>query len=94
MPNLETTQLAPRAIQCVALFEIMDRAAPNWVAQASVQTAWQKWEKAALTLSHRHGVDFGEQVNQEMVKLADDAVSHPGRLSARAVACIADGPRY
>jgi len=83
---------APRSVECIAAFELMDRAAPNWTQQASVQVAWQGWEIEAVRLTRRTNVDFGTQINREMTTLADRTSSDPNTLSRRAVQCVADAP--
>lgn len=83
---------APRSIECIAAFEIMDRAAPNWTQQDSVLTAWQGWEGQALRLVDRANVDFGTQINREMTSLAASTVEQPELLSERALRCVAEAP--
>ena len=83
---------APRSVECIAAFELMERAAPNWTRQTSVQVAWQGWETEAVRLTRRTNVDFGTQINREMTALADRTSSDPNTLSRRAVQCVADAP--
>ena len=84
--------IAPRSVECIAAFELMDRAAPNWTQQSSVQVAWQGWEIEAVRLTRRTNVDFGTQINREMTALADRTSSDPNTLSRRAVQYVADAP--
>lgn len=83
---------APRSVECVAVFELMDRAAPNWTRQVSVQSAWQSWQGEAVRLSSRAQVDFGTQISREMTSLADQLTLDPNVLSRRALQCVADAP--
>lgn len=90
--NAQTEAPAPRSVECIAAFEIMDRAAPSWTKQQSVQTAWQGWEGQALRLMDRANVDFGTQINREMTALAAKTVEQPDLLSKRAIQCVAEAP--
>lgn len=81
---------APRAVQCVSVFEIMDRAAPNWMLQKNVQAAKRAWQAEARALSRRAEVDFGTQINREMVRLADLSAQKPDTLSKLALNCFAE----
>lgn len=81
---------APRAVQCVSVFEIMDRAAPNWMAQKNVQAAKQAWQAEAQALSNDTEVDFGTQINREMVRLADVSAQNPDITSKLALNCLAE----
>jgi hypothetical protein len=83
---------SPQSISCVAAFELMHRAAPNWTRQPAVQQAWQSWEGIALDLTSQARVDFGEQVQREMETLANQTQSTPNALSQSAMKCIADAP--
>lgn len=84
---------SPQSFSCVAAFELMHRAAPNWARQSAVQDAWQSWEGIALNLSAQAKVDFGEQVQREMETLANQTQTSPNALSQNAMKCIADAPR-
>lgn len=86
----ETSAPAPRAVQCVSVFEIMDRAAPKWMAQPSVQQAQRSWQDQAERLSVQSEVDYGTQLNREMVRLANLSAQNPDSLSALAVNCLAE----
>ena len=90
--SAQTEAPAPRSVECIAAFEIMDRAAPSWTRQQSVQTAWQGWEGQALRLMDRANVDFGTQINREMTALAANTDEQPELLSKRALECVADAP--
>lgn len=81
---------APRAVQCVSVFEIMDRAAPTWMSQPSVQQAKQIWQSQAKRLTDQAEVDLGTQLNREMVRLADLSAQSPDTLSEIAVNCLAE----
>lgn len=83
---------APRSVQCVAAFELMQRAAPNWATQVSVQHAWTAWSQQAAQLSQTGGVDYGTQVNREMTDLAERLPNEAQLLSSRAMQCVADAP--
>ncbi len=83
---------APRSVECVAAFELMQRAAPDWTRQTSVQTAWQNWQTEAIDLTLRKHVDFDTQVSREMTALADQLALDPNTLSRRALNCVADAP--
>lgn len=86
----DTEAPAPRAVQCVSVFEIMDRAAPNWMAQPSVQLAKRSWQDQAEMLSVQNEVDYGTQLNREMVRLADASSENPDILANIALNCLAE----
>jgi len=83
---------APRSVECVAAFELMQRAAPDWSRQASVQAAWQGWQTEAIKLSQRAQVDFDTQISREMTALAGLLTLDPNTLSRHALNCVADAP--
>ncbi|MEM1086703.1 MAG: hypothetical protein AAGH90_03170 [Pseudomonadota bacterium] len=90
----QTTAPAPRAVQCVSVFEIMDRAAPSWSAQTEVQRARLTWRSSATHLAQRTGVDYGTQVNREMTRLADLSAKRPNILSGLALECLAEADTF
>lgn len=81
---------APRAVQCVSVFEIMDRAAPNWMKQPAVQEAYQAWAAKGSEIAAQSDVDFGTQINLEMIRLADISAQSPDTLSQLAINCLAE----
>ncbi|MEO1642067.1 MAG: hypothetical protein AAFR74_01940 [Pseudomonadota bacterium] len=90
MANAEQQAPAPRAVECVSVFEIMRRAAPNWMKQTRVQAAKQAWQIDAQNLSRKAEVDFGTQINREMTRLADISAQSPDTLSKLALNCFAE----
>ena len=87
-----TAAPAPQSIECVAAFELMNRAAPNWTRQTNVQIAWQGWQGQATRLARSTDVDYGTQINRAMTTLADQLTLDPNLLSRRVMQCVADIP--
>ncbi len=85
---------APQSIECIAVFELMQRISPNWMTQASVEQAWSSWEAVATNLALQAEVDFGDQVQREMLVLADEASSRPDALKSKALSCVSSAPVF
>lgn len=88
-----TARQTPQSIQCVAAFELMHRAAPNWTRQSTAQSAWQSWDSIARDLTSQAQVDLNEQVQREMETLANQTATVPEKLSQTAIKCVADAPQ-
>ncbi|MEM9053782.1 MAG: hypothetical protein AAGB16_00525 [Pseudomonadota bacterium] len=88
----ERDPIPPQSIECVAVFELMQRAAPSWSDQYTVQAARRSWHGIARDLAEQTEVNLVEQVQERMLELADLTALAPQRLSDKAMACIADAP--
>lgn len=89
----ETQTQSPQSIQCVAAFELMHRAAPNWTRQPAAQDAWQSWDSIAQDLTAQAKVSLNEQVQREMETLANKTTTAPEKLSRTAIKCVAEAPK-
>lgn len=86
------TVAAPRAIECSAAFELMNRAAHHWSQHSDVIDARLAWADYVNTVSMQNGVDASEQVANEMSELASSLTDDPSVLAELAVSCVVDAP--
>ena len=86
----EISEPAPRSVQCSAAFELMQRAAPDWASQHTVQSAREFWRADLGQLAARAGLDAETQIASEMVDMAEASISNPGIITDTAMQCVGD----
>lgn len=79
-------------VHCVAVFELMSRAAPRWMTQIDVQIARRSWQIEAGQSALRTNADYGAQINHELEALNAGAEMQRRELTVLASQCVADAP--
>lgn len=85
--NSPATILTSEPIQCVAVFELVERELPYQLSQTDMRLARQVWQLRAGQITQRTQTDLGTQINQRLALLSAEYSNNPHRLAEAADHC-------
>lgn len=85
--NSPATILTSESIQCVAVFELVERELPYQLSQSDMRLARQVWQLRAGQITQRTQMDLGRQINQRLALLSAEYSNNPHRLAHAADQC-------
>lgn len=81
------TILASEPIECVAVFELVERQLPYQLRQTEMRLARQVWQLRAGEITQASQTDLGTQVNRRLAVLSAQFGEDPHRLAEAAQNC-------
>lgn len=85
--NSPATMLTSEPIDCVAVFELVERELPYQLRQSEMRLARQVWQLRAGQVTQNTQTDLGAQVNQRLALLSVEYSDNPQRLAQAADRC-------
>ncbi|MEL6829492.1 MAG: hypothetical protein AAFO63_05095 [Pseudomonadota bacterium] len=81
------TILASEPIECVAVFELVERKLPYQLRESEMRLARQVWQLRAGKVTQYTQIDLGTQINHHMAVLKAEYNEDPNRLAQAADEC-------
>lgn len=85
--NSPATMLTSEPIQCVAVFELVERELPYQLSHSEMRLARQMWQLRAGQITQSTQTDLGAQINQRLALISAEYSDNPQRLAQAADTC-------